>query len=73
MGGLRECVGAWSGGGAGGLEPPLLSPQYFLYNLSLRGSRFAPALLSSGATVRTGEGHTPQLVPFSKLLSGGMS
>ena len=32
-----------------------------------------PALLSSSATVQTGEGHIPQLVPFSKLLPGGVS
>ena len=34
---------------------------------------FAPALLSSGAMVRTGEGHIPQLVLLSTLLPGGVS
>ena len=68
-------VSVWvpGAGRGGGVEPPLLSLQYFLCSLSLRGSLFAPALLSGGATVRTGEGHIPQPVPFSTLLPGGVS
>jgi len=68
-------VSVWvpGAGRGGGVEPPLLSLQYFLCSLSLRGSPFAPALLSGGATVRTGEGHIPQPVPFSTLLPGGVS
>ena len=34
---------------------------------------FAPAVLSSGVTVRTGEDHIPQLVPLSTLLPGGVT
>ena len=71
VGGLCECVGAWSRGD--GLEPPLLSLQYFPCSLSLCESPFAPALLSGGATIRMGEGHIPQLVLFSKLLLEGVS
>ena len=40
---------------------------------SARVPLFAPALLSIVATVRTGEGHIPQLVPFFTLLPGGVS
>ena len=34
---------------------------------------FAPALLSSGATVRTGEGHIPQLVSLHTVTGRGES
>ena len=61
------------GGGERGLALPLLSLRYFLCSVSLRGSPFSPALLSGGAMVRIGEGHIPQLVPFSRLLLGGVS
>ena len=36
-------------------------------------SLFAPTLLSSGATVRMGEEHIPQLVSLCALLAGGVS
>ena len=48
MGGLCECVSAWNGG-RGGLEPPLLSLQYFLCSLSLRGSLSLPPPFSPAA------------------------
>jgi len=41
-------------------------------SLSLSGFPFPPPF-SCGGTVRTGEGCIPQLVPFSKLLLGGVS
>ena len=71
MGGLHECVGAWSRGD--GLEPPLLPLQYFLCSLSLCGSPFCPCRALQWCDVRTEEGHIPQLVPLSTLLPGGVS
>ena len=74
MGGLRECVGAWSGGKGGWSgATPSVSAILAVQSESARIPLFAPALLSSGATVRTGEGHIPQFVPLSTLLLGGVS
>jgi len=52
---------------------PSVSAVLPMQSESVRVTFFAPALLSSGATVRTGEGHIPQFVPLSTLLPGGMS
>jgi len=73
MSGLRECVGAWSGGGGWSGAPPSVSAILAVQSESARIPLFAPVLLSSGATVRTGEGHIPQLVPLSTLLPGRVS
>ena len=60
-------AGGWSA------ATPSVSAVLPMQSESVRVTFFAPALLSSGATVRTGEGHIPKLVQFSKLLPGGVS
>ena len=64
---LERGEGGWSG------ATPSVSAILAVQSESARIPLFAPALLSSGATVRTGEGHIPQLIPLSTLLPGGVS
>ena len=67
MCGCLERGGGWSGAT---LSVSAILP---VQSESARVPLFAPALLSIVATVRTGEGHIPQLVPFFTLLPGGVS
>ena len=60
-------LGGWSG------ATPSVSAILPVQSESAWVPLFAPALLSSGAMVRTGEGHIPQLVLLSTLLPGGVS
>ena len=59
-------TGGWSG------ATPFVSAILPVQSESARVPLFAPALLSGGATVRTGEGHIPQLVSLCTLLPGGV-
>ena len=72
MGGLCEWVSAWNGGWWSGATPSV-SAILPVQSESARVPLFAPAPLSGGATVRTGEGHIPQLVSLCALLPGGVS
>ena len=72
MGGLCEYVSARNGGGWSGATPSI-SAILSVQSESVRVTLFAPTLLSGGATVRTGEGHIPQLVSLCALLPGGVS
>ena len=60
-------LGGWSG------ATPSVSAILPVQSESARVPLFAPTFLSGGTTVRTGEGHIPQLVPLSTLLPGGVS
>ena len=66
---MCECLerGGWSG------ATPSVSAILPVHSESARVPLFAPALLLGGATVRTGEGHIPQLVSLCALLPGGVS
>ena len=55
--GLCECVSASNGGGWWSGATPSVSAILPVQSESARVPLFAPALLSGGTTVRTGEGH----------------